>query len=790
MRLPFDNARVLRIDEASGPRLRAVPTAIARFNSKHPYLLFDEFAIPWIRDRTKSHPKLVARLCTSLGEKGLLSNKHELRARIKRQSRRLIHTAFLAAISDGETKAEALCATRAALRVLCAEASWKARPVISSFLDCAEIAVAVSLAYDWLYRDLSDQDRRSVEEALFRHVLEPALAAYDDRFAQWPRRRDNCTLVSNSGILVSALAVLDRYRDLSQQLVSKSLISSWNAFDGLAPDGAWPEGPSYWSLAMRHSGLMVAALESTLHESFGLADRPGFAQTGDFALHAVGPFGAAFNFGDSEPRIDMAPLAWFAHRFRRPIDARLIEEYDGWYLPFTVIWPNRPKANAPPKMPTGKVFHGTNLACFRNTWSGEPAARPVYLAIKGGNVSGPGARSPPLPEDIFLHSQADAGTFILDGARQRWIIDLGADDYDLPGYFDHGPDNRCGPRWRYYRAQTAGHNTLVIDGQNQIPDAYAPVIGNNVAGDCKWAVFDLSAAYGKPAGSIRRGAALIGRQMVVQDEVGPEVCGTITWTAHTAAEPISVAASVARFRSGDDRFLVRILEPEAACFHIGFPPEPQAFPIADVRQLHGRPALNGESARVAELPRRVDSAGGRAAGALIRRLRIVWPAGTRRLSVALLPDCEDEDPALPVTPLDDWLSLRPVRLIEYLRHDPAMTSRPVAALARQPAAAPRLCPACGSRVTASRSLIEQSRAMNLKTSEAICETNRKIAVTRNRLARVGGAPFDQAPGPDEVLVGRSAVRTPTATRRATQLPARKSRRTDTDLAVRRPRLRG
>jgi len=59
----------------------------------------------------------------------------------------------------------------------------------------------------------------------------PALAAYDDRFAQWPRRRDNCTLVSNSGILVAALAVLGRYSDLSQQLVCRSLVSSWNAFD-------------------------------------------------------------------------------------------------------------------------------------------------------------------------------------------------------------------------------------------------------------------------------------------------------------------------------------------------------------------------------------------------------------------------------------------------------------------------------------------------------------------------------------------------------------------------------
>jgi hypothetical protein len=668
VRLPLGNARSFRLVEAGGPDLKFLETAVARFNARHPYLLFGERAISWIRARANSHSTLATRLRASLREQPPASTKQEFRAKIKRQCRCLIHTAFLALISDGETKADALYATRKALAQLSAEPSWKARPVIKSFLDCAEIAVAVSLAYDWLYHEYSDQERRNFEDALFRHVLAPALAAYDDRFAQWPKRRDNCTLVSNSGILVSALAVLDRYPDISRQLIQKSLVSSWNVFDGLAPDGAWPEGPSYWSLAMRYAGLMVAALEGALHDSFGLADRPGFAQTGDFALHAVGPFGAAFNFGDSEPRFDMAPLAWFAHRFGRPIDARLVDQYDGWYLPFTVIWPDRPKPKPSEiKVPTGKVFHSNNLACFRNTWSSGPAAHPVYLAIKGGNVSGPVARSPPRPEEVFLHNQADAGSFILDGARQRWIIDLGSDDYDLPGYFDHGADNRSGSRWRYYRTHTTGHNTLVIDGGNQIPDARAPIVGNCVDGDCKWAVFDLSAAYGKPTGSIWRGAALIGRQVVIQDEIRADLSGKIVWAVHTSAEPISVAGSIARFRLGSDRFVLRILEPAAACFEIGFPPEPQVFTIADVRQLHGRPLPDNNAAQVTELPRRVDDEDKRAAGALIRRLHIAWPKGTRRLSVALLPDCDDDGLVLPVTSLEDWLARRPVRSVSYSR---------------------------------------------------------------------------------------------------------------------------
>src|SRR5439155_6313219 len=105
-----------------------------------------------------------------------------------------------------------------------------------------------------------------------------------------------------------------------------------------------------------------------------------------------------------------------------------------------------------------------------------------------------------------------------------------------------------------------GHNTLVIDGRNQIPNARAPIIGHRTDGHCKWAVFDLSAAYGRPAGSIRRGAALIGRQALIQDEIGPDVSGAIVWTLHTVAEPVSVAGGVARFRLGDDRFVVRILE--------------------------------------------------------------------------------------------------------------------------------------------------------------------------------------------------------------------------------------
>jgi Heparinase II/III-like protein len=659
--LPFDNARSLRFGPIPGPDLNGLQSAVARFNRPHPYLLFHSSALPEIRRRAAGDTRLHVRSAKLLAENSTVRADMDPRTMIKRRARGLINIAFVAMATEGPVAQSALAATRSTLAELAAAPTWKQRPVIRSFLDCAEVAVAVGLAYDWLFDWLSIRERHEIENAVRRNVLEPALAAYEDRSLLWPRRRDNCTLVSNSGILVAALCLLAPCRALAAELLGHALPSTRNVLSLLAPDGAWREGLSYWSLAMRYAGLMIAALESTLGGSFGLVDQPGFAQTGDFALHAVGPFGAAFNFGDSEQHYDASSLAWFAHRFGRPIDRWLLGDGDGWHLPFTAIWPS-PQAATPMRLqlPTGKIFRSGDLACFRNTWSCTAVDQPVYLAIKGGNISGSTGPGAPPPEEVLLHAQADAGTFVVDGARHRWVVDLGPDNYDLPGYFDHGADGRSGRRWQYYRSQGRGHNTLAIGGRDQIPNSAASIVGGSADGVNKWVVLDLSAAYGYPSGTIRRGAALLGRQVVIQDEVDAKIGAEITWTIHTAAEPVAITGSQARFCLGNDEFDARILEPAGARFELSPPPAPHSFAIAAAQQLHGGKVADDRL--VCELPRRVDSAAGRAAGSPIHRLQIRLPAATPRVTVLLLPDCDGDEPALPVTPLDHWLARRPLRL--------------------------------------------------------------------------------------------------------------------------------
>jgi hypothetical protein len=54
---------------------------------------------------------------------------------------------------------------------------------------------------------------------------------------------------------------------------------------------------------------------------------------------------------------------------------------------------------------------------------------------------------------------------------------------------------------------------------------------------------------------------------------------------------------------------------------------------------------------------------------LIRRLQIVWPKGTRRLSVLFLPDYDSDDSAPLVTPSYEWFARSPVRLAPHPRSE-------------------------------------------------------------------------------------------------------------------------
>ncbi len=322
-----------------------------------------------------------------------------------------------------------------------------------------------------------------------------------------------------------------------------------------APDGAWAEGPGYWAYATSYNVLMLAALESALGTDFGLADMPGFSQTGLFPIYMTGPTGRAFNFEDSGDRIGRADcMFWLARRFGRPEFA--------WYAlrarpsAAGMIWSGQEaKDPAAAGLPLDKYWRGVEVATLRSAWN-DPQA--VFVGIQAGS-------------NRVNHNHLDCGSFVLEALGQRWFVDLGADNYNLPGYFG-------GQRYTYYRLRAEGHNTLVINpssGPDQDPRASARIRSFISEKERSAVVADLSPVYAPHVRRAERGIALMRRHHVLlQDEIEAPKPAEVWWFAHTGAEiEVAPGGRSALLQQEGKRLEVRLVEPQDARFEVR-PAEP------------------------------------------------------------------------------------------------------------------------------------------------------------------------------------------------------------------------
>jgi hypothetical protein len=431
------------------------------------------------------------------------------------------------------------------LRAVSAFPDWNP----AHFLDTAEMAHAVGIGYDWLYDALSADDRAIVRGALVDKGLRPAQEGYAAG-AWWATDPSNWNNVCNGGIAVGALALADEEPVLASALLVDALGGLPHALASYAPDGAWAEGPSYWSYATRYTVVALAALGSALGTDFGLSDSPGLPNTGMYRLQAVGPSGLYCNFADSEEKVGDDPaLFWLARRYRQPAYA-VAGRTSARRRPSArdLLW-FEPAGGAADldRLPLDSRFAGAEQAFFRSSWSDTDA---LYLAVKGG-------------DNQVSHAHLDLGTFVLDALGQRWAIDLGRDGYSLSGYFGRN-------RWTYYRVRTEGHNTLTFGGENQPVEATAPLVAFESTRGSGFAILDLTAAYAD-AGvtAARRGVALFDnrRRVLIQDEITAGAPLAPTWAMHTLAA-VHAEGDQATLTQGGVMVAARILAPAGARFEV------------------------------------------------------------------------------------------------------------------------------------------------------------------------------------------------------------------------------
>ena len=363
-----------------------------------------------------------------------------------------------------------------AVMEMCAAANFTDWNAEVHFLDTAEMCLALSIGYDWMYDLLTQEQRKLISTAIIEKALKPSFTVKKN---WWIRCRQNWNQVCHAGLTAGALAVADLEPELADKTIRRaveclpiSMVASYY------PNGAYSEGPTYWGYGTDFAVVMLALLRGAFDQDFGISDMQGFSRTGDFITAVYAPDGKSYSYSDGQASFfgSFFPLIWLNHHFNRP-DFFTENVRDTWHAKVVI---GNPKA----KIPYSRLLPLSLLYLkdipkagnqFRKMfYSGDEADVPLvifragiekndaYLGTKGGS-----------PRDY--HGHMDAGSFIYVAGGVRWVSDIGAEKYhhvESAGLnlWNYEQDS---DRWKLFRLGTQGHSLLRIDQKQYFVDGRA-----------------------------------------------------------------------------------------------------------------------------------------------------------------------------------------------------------------------------------------------------------------------------------------------------------------------------
>jgi len=435
------------------------------------------------------------------------------------------------------------------LLTVCAFKDWNP----SHFLDTAEMSHAVGLGYDWLYPYLDGESREKIKAALIKNGLEPGLSAYEKNW--WAKSEFNWNQVCNGGMIIGALAIAETDPKYAQQIIPAAIASLPLALKSYGPDGAWGEGPGYWSYATHYTAYGLAALQSALGKDFELLQIKGLAESGSFPIYTTGPTGLFLNLADCGERSSRRPMPcmfWLARVYNNALYAESEREMiaKSGASPQHIVWYVPAPEKKPPAKDLDRYFRGpVEVAVLRSAWN-DPDA--LFVGVKAGY-------------NQVNHGHLDLGNFELDALGVRWARDLGSDNYNLPGYWD---GKRGGERWSYYRLNSGSHNVPMLAGENQDPQAVSSFTRVEVNKETPFVLVDLTSTYEKYATKVTRGVAMVEnrRAVLVQDEFELKEPCEVTWAMTTDAKINIEQKSTAVLTLKGKELVARVLSPADAEF--------------------------------------------------------------------------------------------------------------------------------------------------------------------------------------------------------------------------------
>lgn len=569
-----------------------------RFLSNHPRLLFtgaEEAAVKQLIQNNQLAGELAEFLKAKADTLAITPQKPYLKDKygnILWTSRSYVNrlgTLALAYRLYGERKY--LDAANEALLWVCNYPDWDP----PHYLDTAEMATAVAIAYDWLYDALPTSTKDLVKKCLYERAIVRVLREYEKgSLGSWAKRETNWNVVCNTGMVLAALGIAEDYPKEAAVILDNAAKYMPNCLKHFAPDGVCYEGPAYWGYTTSYLTLYLKAVADNDNGKGGIAQLPGLERTALYQKRTLTPSGRLFNFGNAGADAQNSPAFFlFSRMYNQPEVAEWYREklkltmQDNLLLHqlffLSLPWFDNASPKKVEKIPALEIYHNTinDIIVFNGNRNKKGS---LFLIAKG--------------EPRQAHQHLDGGTFIVESNGVCWTEDLGADDYALPGFWDGRPD---GQRWKYFRNNNFSHNTLSIDHKIQYANGEAFVCEEHTDAKQPSVKLDMTTLYKDQASSVFRTFKLLNDYTIeITDEVdllSPQ--SIVSWIASTKAQ-VEVKENRVRLTHEGKHFYMEIIAPAGATFKT-YPAKNTykgEYPIEGYNMLEAECGLEGGKGKV------------------------------------------------------------------------------------------------------------------------------------------------------------------------------------------------
>lgn len=254
---------------------------------------------------------------------------------------------------------------------------------IKSRYDFNRLAVSFSLCYDWLYNDLTSEDRIQFKKVILKKVISVGTSYYIKNKSTFLIRKGYKYSTPHCALMIATLTIGNKNSKATIKLYKNAMLFIKLALKDYDNSGSYYGGPTYWALKTSDLARTFESLNTAFGKKSAMLNHKGFSKTCDFMLHNYSNTYSQFNYADSQKQNARNPFwlfFWFSKNYNKKYHIDFgekvykthfdnISTFNGPLWPVSIMFFQNEKIPKKLDLPLDVLYEGnTQVAFFRSKW--------------------------------------------------------------------------------------------------------------------------------------------------------------------------------------------------------------------------------------------------------------------------------------------------------------------------------------------------------------------------------------------------------------------------------------